>query len=68
MRFDVVDLHESDANLTVAVAVRDDPPRSDNRAITILLLRVAREGGVPGRIAVELGVGDHHETFSGTRL
>lgn len=68
MRFDVVDIHESNVNLTVNVAVRDEEPRSDDQVITTLLLRVAREpGGVPDNIAVELDVGEHHETFSGSR-
>lgn len=66
MRFEVVDLHESDVNLTVVVAVRDPTPHSEDRVISTLLLRVDREGGgVPDRIAVELDIGDHHETFSG---
>lgn len=66
MRFEVVDLHESEANLTVVVAVRDPTPHSDDRVISTLLLRVDREGGgVPDRIAVELDIGEHHETFSG---
>lgn len=66
MRFEVVDLHESDVSLTVVVAVRDPTPRSDDRVISTLLLRVDREGGGgPARIAVELDIGDHHETFSG---
>jgi len=69
MRFEVVDLHESDVNLTVNVAVRDDTPHSDDRVITTLLLRVTRGGErVPDSIAVELDVGGHHETFSGSRL
>ncbi|MEF8915513.1 hypothetical protein [Natronomonas sp.] len=68
MRFEVVDIHESDVNLTVNVAVRDDEPRSDDLVITTLLLRVAREGDAPpGNIAVELDIGEHHETFSGSR-
>ena len=44
MRFEVVDVHESDVNLTVNVAVRDDTPHSDDRVITTLLLRVTRGG------------------------
>lgn len=68
MRSEVVDIHESDVNLTVNVAVRDDEPRSDDLVITTLLLRVAREGDAPpGNIAVELDIGEHHETFSGSR-
>lgn len=68
MRFDVVDIHESDVNLTVNVAIRDDPPHSDDRVISTLLLRVARDRGeVPDSIAVELDIADHHETFSGSR-
>lgn len=68
MRFEIVDLHDSDVNLTVNVAVRDDSPYSDDRVITTLLLRVARAGGgPPDSIAVELDIGDHHQTFSGSR-
>lgn len=69
MRFELVDLHESDVNLTVVVAIRDDPPHSDDRVITTLLLQVDRDGWrVPKNIAVELDIGEHHETFSGSRI
>jgi hypothetical protein len=68
MRFEIVDIHESGVNLTVNVAVRDEEPRSDDQVVTTLLLRVAREPeGVPDNIAVELDIGEHHETFSGAR-
>lgn len=68
MRFEVVDIHESGVNLTVNVAVRNEEPRSDDQVVTTLLLRVAREPeGVPDNIAVELDIGEHHETFSGAR-
>lgn len=68
-RFELVDVHESSVNLTVVIAVRDDTPHSDDRVITTLLLRVDRDGGgVPDTIAVELDVGEHHETFSGSQL
>jgi hypothetical protein len=68
MHFEIVDIHESDVNLTVNVAVRDETPHSDDAVITTLLLRVARDGSAaPDNIAVELDIGDHHETFSGSR-
>lgn len=67
MRFEIVDIHGSDVNLTVNVAIRDDPPHSDDRVIATLLLRVARKGAAPDAIAVELDIGDHHKTFSGSR-
>ena len=52
----------------VNVAVRDETPHSDDAVITTLLLRVARDGSAaPDNIAVELDIGDHHETFSGSR-
>lgn len=69
MRFDLVDIHASDANLTAVVAVRDDTPYADDRVITTLWLRVDSDGGsVPDTIAVELDIGEHHETFSGSRV
>ncbi|MFC6720225.1 hypothetical protein ACFQHN_22100 [Natrialbaceae archaeon GCM10025896] len=65
MRFEIVDIHESDVNLTVNVVVRDETPHSDDQVISTLLLRVSHP--VPDRISVELDIADHHETFSGTR-
>jgi hypothetical protein len=65
MRFEIVDIHESDVNLTVNVAVRDETPHSDDRVISSLLLRVSHPA--PDRIAVELDIADRHETFSGAR-
>jgi hypothetical protein len=65
MRFELVDIQESDANLTVNVVVRDETPHSDDRVISTLLLRVSHP--VPDRIAVELDIADRHETFSGAR-
>lgn len=66
MRFDVLEIQESDVNLTVVVAVRDEPPYSDDRVITTLLVRVtSQHRTAPDRIGVELDIGDHHETFSG---
>jgi hypothetical protein len=66
MRFDVLELSESDVTLTVVVAVRDEPPYSDDRVITTLLLRVTGQHRTPpDRIAVELHIGDHHVTFAG---
>ncbi|MFC4357956.1 hypothetical protein ACFO0N_08350 [Halobium salinum] len=68
MRFEVVDCKESDVNLTVVLAVRDDEPHSDDRVITTLLFRMTSDRRrVPENVAVELDVGDHHETFSGGR-
>lgn len=52
MRFELVEIQESDANLTVNVVVRDETPHSDDRVISTLLLRVSHP--VPDRIAVEL--------------
>jgi hypothetical protein len=65
MRFEIVDIHESDVTLTVNVVVRDETPHSDDRVISTLLLRAPHP--VPDRIAVELDIADSHETFSGTR-
>lgn len=66
MRFEVVDLTESDVNLTVVVAVRDETPHSDDLVITTFLVRVASDGSdAPEQISVELTIGDHHETFTG---
>jgi hypothetical protein len=59
-RCDVVDIHASDETLTVVVAVRAHTPGAGDRAITTLVLRVARDSGVPNAIAVELDIGDHH--------
>jgi len=66
MRFEIVDINESDVNLTVNLVVRDETPHSDDRVISTLLLRIPHP--VPDRIAVELDIADRHETFSGTRL
>ncbi|MFW5965758.1 MAG: hypothetical protein ACOCP3_03335 [Halodesulfurarchaeum sp.] len=66
MRFEILDIHESDVKLTVEVVIRDEPPHSDDRVISTLLLRVPHP--VPDRIAVELDIADHEVTFSGTRL
>jgi hypothetical protein len=65
MRLEVVDTRESDVELTVDVVVRDEPPHSDDRVISTLLLRGSRP--VPDRIAVELDIAGRYETFSGTR-
>ena len=66
MRFDVLEVKESDVNLTVVVAVRDEPPYSDDQVITTLLVSVTGEHRTaPDRIGVELDIGDHLETFSG---
>lgn len=66
MRCDVLEVKESDVNLTVVVAVRDATPHSDDRVITTLLVRVTGERRTPpDSIAVELDIGDHHETFAG---
>jgi hypothetical protein len=54
-------------NITVVVALRDEPPYSEDRVITTLLVRVPRgEAGTPERISVELSIGDRSETFSGS--
>jgi|GEM_PF-2650736 len=65
MRFEIARVHESDANLTVNAVVRDEPPHSDDRVISTLLLCVSHP--VPDRITVELDIGNRHETFSGGR-
>lgn len=63
---DVVDLTRSDVNLTAVIAVRNGSPSGEDRVITTLLLRVRRDGNrVPAQIAVELDIGDQHETFTG---
>ncbi|WP_229113809.1 hypothetical protein [Halapricum desulfuricans] len=66
MRFEVVDVHESDVTLTVGAVVRDEPPHSDDRVISTLLLRIRRPA--PDRITVELDIANRRETFSGARL
>lgn len=66
MRFDIVDLKQSDVNLTAVIAVRNDSPSGEDRVITTLLHRVRLNGReVPTQIAVELDIGNHHETFTG---
>jgi hypothetical protein len=65
MRFEIVDLHESESTLTVNVVIRDEPPHSDDRVISTLLLRVSHP--VPDHIAVNLDIADRSETFSGGR-
>lgn len=68
-RIEVVDIHQSNVNLTVVVAVRGDTSNADERVITTLLLRVERvEEGIPDTISVELDIGDDHETFSGSQV
>lgn len=66
---DVVDLALTPVNLTVVLALRDDPPHSEDRVITTLLVRVPRRGGTaPERIWVELGIEGRDVTFSGDRV
>jgi hypothetical protein len=65
MRFDVTGVDERDDNLRVNVTIRDEPPHSDDRVISTLLLRIPRPA--PAGITVELGIADRLETFSGTR-
>ncbi len=67
---EVVDLALTTASLTVVLALRDEAPRSDDRVITTLLLRVPRRAGgtAPDRINVELGIDDRDVTFSGSRV
>jgi hypothetical protein len=66
---DVVDLALTPVNLTVVLALRDQPPHSDDRVITTLLVRVPRRGGnAPERIWVELGIDGRDVTFSGERV
>lgn len=67
---EVVDLALTTANLTVVLALRDEPPYSDDRVITTLLVRVPRRAGgtAPDRISVELGIGDRDVSFSGDRV
>lgn len=67
---DVVDLALTAASFTVVLALRDEPPHSDDRVITTLLVRVPRRaaGTAPERINVELGIDDRDVTFSGDRV
>lgn len=67
---DVVDLALTTASLTVVLALRDEPPQSEDRVITTLVLRVPRRaaGSAPDRINVELGIDDRDVTFSGERV
>ena len=67
---DVVDLALTTESFTVVLALRDDPPYSDDRVITTLLVRVPRRAGgtAPERINVELGIDDRDVTFSGDRV
>lgn len=66
MTLRVVDIATSRANLTVVVAVDDPTPHSDDRVITTLLIRVARDGApTPEAIQVELSLGGRQVTFSG---
>jgi hypothetical protein len=48
LRFEPVDIQESDVNLTVNVVVRDETLPSVDRLISIILLRVSHP--VPDRI------------------
>ena len=66
---DVVYLALTTASFTVVLALRDEPPYSDDRVITTLLIRVPRRavGAAPERINVELGIDDRDVTFSGDR-
>jgi len=63
MRFELLDVQDSEATVTVSLAVRDEAPHSDDRVISTLLLRISHP--VPDRIAVELDIADRRETFSG---
>lgn len=67
---DVVDLALTTASFTVVLALRDEPPYSDDRVITTFLIRVPRRAGgtAPERINVELGIDDRDVTFSGDRV
>jgi hypothetical protein len=66
MEFRVPDVSLSDVNLTVVVDVADPTPHSDDVVISTLLVRVTRtDNRRPEQIAVELSIGDRHETFSG---
>jgi hypothetical protein len=68
MHFDVVDLALTPVNLTAVVALRDEPPHSDDRVITTFLIRVPKRGDrVPDQIWVELSIDGREETFSGKR-
>lgn len=66
MHVDVVDLALTPVNLTAVLALRDDPPHSEDRVITTILIKVPRRGNAPPeQIWVELSIGERHETFSG---
>jgi hypothetical protein len=67
MHLDVVDLALTRSGFTVVLALRDEPPYSDDRVITTLLVRVPRKRGPqPERIWVELGIGGRDVSVAGS--
>lgn len=64
--FDVVDLALTQSGLTVVLALRDEPPYSEDRVISTLLVRVDRRPGPqPDGMWVDLGIGGRDVSFSG---
>jgi hypothetical protein len=66
MRVRVPDVSESTVNLTVIASLEDEPPYSEDRVITTLLIRVTRAWRtVPDNIRVELPIDGRHQVFTG---
>lgn len=66
MHFDVVDLALTHSGFTVVLALRDEPPYSEDRVISTILVRVDRRSGPqPNRMWVDLGIGGRDVSFAG---
>ena len=67
MFFEIAEVVRTSKNVVVVAGIRDDPPYSDDRVITTLLVRVPRASGEqPTKIWVELGFDGRSETISGS--
>ncbi len=64
--FEIATVQLTPVNMVVVVSLRDEPPHSDDRVISTLLVRVTkRPDSVPKAIWVELGIDGRDETIAG---